>query len=398
MNEYKQLALDFSESIAAFDRDQEKIGRQYSVVYPVRTVYPETQRYKLAEQVRRRERQFIESGVTGLVESPEDAEAVAMVVAKLKYGAHHALFHDLGVGIYTALTRPNSPVQFYDVRHLRDTKSGKIEKTVVTISGEGIVKLALGPLVNDNGRAITGAGPIVGEQKDRLREVLTGKRAEPIAAASITRKREDGSKIDAIVYGKPIVIDKFTTNDAFAIALDHSFFPVIETDGSIKAKELHVHHVAGLFAVASFGAYILKKKAWSADERESLPTAPEVHKLLLYLQAAAEMTVFAPTVVQQSNDRFNFRFRRKTTIRELRPGAINSQGRIRWSEFSQFVANGGRIYGTAIDELGILDQLHPDTLVPATDKGAEFPDHVNKEIVYIKADRVRKAIQDLRRR
>ena len=92
-----------------------------------------------------------------------------MVVAKLKYGAHHALFHDLGVGIYTALTRPNSPVQFYDVRHLRDTKSGKIEKTVVTISGEGIVKLALGPLVNDNGRAITGAGPIVGEQKDRLR-------------------------------------------------------------------------------------------------------------------------------------------------------------------------------------------------------------------------------------
>ena len=65
------------------------------------------------------------------------------------------------------------------------------------------------------------------------------------------------------------------------------------------------------------------------------------------------------------------------------------------------MANAGTMYARAVYELGILPELNADILVPATFKGAEFPDNeaggLGKEIVYLKADTVRKAVKELRK-
>jgi len=370
--------------LTEFDKTKENIGRQYSVAYPLRTVYPETQREKIALEVKINERKFFEQGVTGVVESQEDVQLLATTLARLKYGADHTLFHDLGVNIHTALTRPNDKTSFYDVRYLRDDATGKIEKTAVTISLEGITKLTLGPLVNDKGRAITGAGPVVKEQKKRLHELLYGHRAEPVAGASFNITKDKKIK-KGVIYGKPIIIDKFT-KDAFVILLDNTFFPVMENDKKNKIKELYLHHVAGLSSVIAFGRYLLRQ-----EKKGSYPQTPEVHKALLYLQAASEMQKFAPSIIRsQGNGRYNFVFRRGSTISELRPEAKRSDGYIDYREFSNFISNVGRIYATALTKLDIFDHLHERTLVPSIEKGAEFPDNINKDVVYIKADEIRK--------
>ena len=388
MNE-KNYFLDFSEHpISTFDKKNEKIPRQYSVVYPIRTVYPETQRNKLSDEVRKKERAFLKAGVSALVKSEKDVETLALTIAKLKYGANHTLFHDLGVGIHTGITRPNSNISFFDVRHFKDDSTGKIAKTVVTVSLEGLYKLALGPLVNNNGRAISGAGPVVKEQKKRLSHILYGEIAEPIAAASVNTP--NGKKV--VIYGKPIIIDKFH-KDAFHLQLDNYFFPVVETEDALKMRELHLHHVAGLSSVLSFGRYLLN---FGKGRKGDYPETPEAHKVLLYLQAACEMYYFAPGVVKkQAEGRYNFVFRKKPTVKELRPDAIRADGYIRWKDFSTFIAKTGIMYGTALKQLDILDHLHPKTLVPATDKGAQFPKDISDQIVYIKADTVKKALEKL---
>ena len=116
----------------------------------------------------------------------------------------------------------------------------------------------------------------------------------------------------------------------------------------------------------------------------------------MYLQAASEVKTFAPAVIRyQHPDRYNFIFRRDSTVRELRPEAIGGNGYIHFAEFSQFISNVGRVYAAALSELDIVDRLHKDTLVPASDRGAEFPNDISREIVYIKADTVRKSLAKL---
>lgn len=378
--ENKNYSLDFTAlPLTDFEKAKEKIPRQYSVVYPIRTVWPETRKNEIAEQVRNKEREFLESGVTALVKSDKDTEDLALTVARMKYGVNNVLFHDLGVGLHTALTKPNNGVSFYNLDHLK-TNDGKIVKTVVTVSLDGLFKLALGPLVDDNGRAITGAGPVVKDMKDRLKRILYTQEPEPVAAATLTNKQ--GKKV--VIYGRPLIVDKFRA-DAFHIQIDHYFFPMIEHNEGTKIKEIHLHHVAGLASVLSFGRYLLNT---GSGKKEDYPKTPDAHKLLLYMQAAAEMTKFAPSVIKQQGDgRYNFVFRRGTAVKDLRPSAVNSEGRIRFGDFSSFVAKTGTMYRAALEELDIIKELHPKTLVPATARGAEFPKEL-PEIVYIKAENV----------
>jgi len=377
--------------IKLFDKSKENIDRQFSVVYPFRTVYPETQRNKLAKEIQLKERKFLEEGTMGIVESAEDVQLLARTMARLKYGVDHTLFHDLGASIHTALTRPNSTATFYDVRAIRDDVSGKRAKTSITVSLEGLVKLALGPLVNDNGRSITGAGPVVKEPKKKLAELLFKKR-EPFAAASFNIKK-DGEIFKGVVHGRPIIIDQVSpTTKAFTILLDNTFFPVAENETDLKMKELHLHHVAGLSSVIALGRYILRQA-----NKGSFPQTPEVHKTLLFFQAAAEMQMFAPGIIRRQKDgRYNFVFRRASAVKELRPSAIREDGYIRYPEVSSFVGQVGSIYATALRELDILQHLHPNTLVPAIERGAEFPDHISKEILYIKANTVEASFKYLK--
>lgn len=386
-----QRVLDFSDSpIANFDKKEEKIGRQVNVVYPVRTVYGETRRKQLSDDIGNRTKTFMEVGATGLIQSDKDAETLATIVAKLKYGARHAQYHDLGVGIYSALTRPHSDVQFYDVQHLRNN-DGVIVKTAVTLSRPGLEKIAFGPLVDTNGRAVTGVGPVVKELRKSLHSVLYGLQPEPFAAASVHKKRDDGSDIDVVIHGRPVTVNNFT-KDAFTIVLDNHFFPVMEVEGAgLKVKnELYIHQVAGLYGVWAFGRWLLHQQG-----SHKLPQAPDAHKTLLYLQAASELRTFAPEVIRRNGSgRYNFAFRRVPTVRELRPEAIHSGGYVRYKEFSRFIADVGQAYLTAINELGIINEMDPRTLVPATDRGSEFPEKF-PEVVYIKADEVTQAIVDM---
>ena len=380
MSKDRQYSLDLSEHpLTEAEKQRERIPRQISVVYPIRTVYGETRLSDLAEQVRTGEREFLERGVTALIRSDKDAETLALTVARMRYGVDNVLFHDLGVGIHTALTRPNSGIQLLDVNHLR-RDDDKIEKTVVTVSLAGLFKLALGPLVDDNGRAITGAGPVVKEMKNRLRAVLYAVNPEPIAAVSINK---DGERI--VIHGKPIIIDKWRS-DAFQIQIDHYFFPMVEKEDELKIKELYIHQVAGLASVLSFGRYLL-----SQGQKTNYPKTTDAHKLLLYMQAASEMAKFAPNIIKRHGEgRYNFVFRRNTTVKDLRPSAISSQGRIRYKDFSAFVGKSGHMYLKALEELGVIDDLAADTLIPAIERGAEFPDEYSREVVYVKAEHLPK--------
>ena len=166
----------------------------------------------------------------------------------------------------------------------------------------------------------------------------------------------------------------------------------MSNESDLKMKELHLHHVAGLSSVIALGRYILRQ-----SDKGSFPQTPEVHKTLLFMQAAAEMQMFAPGIIKPQKDgRYNFVFRRESAVKELRPRAIREDGYIRWKDFSDFIANVGFIYGTALKELNILRHLHPATLVPSIEKGAEFPDHISKEIVFIKADTVKESFKHLK--
>jgi hypothetical protein len=345
----------------------------------VRIAYPEVQRFNLANQIEEGKRKVFESdGVMGLIESEKEAQYLARIMAKLKYGSSNIYFNDLGSGLYTAYTRKEGFAEA--PRQLIDKDTGRPEKTVFTLSHEAIFKLLLGPLVDNNGRAIHGAGPVVKTIKDQILPILRGEQSEPVACASIQRIRPDGTRIEAAVFGKPIIIDKWTTNAA-RIMLDHSFFPIFESEA--KADDKYLNQVAGLGPFLSFGRYLLRERKGG-----SYPQTPDAHKLILSLQAAFEMAKFAPGIVRENSlGRFNVSLRRKA-VKELRPEAVDSKGRIEWQAFSNFVSQVGQMYREALDETGIESQLPDKALIPATERGAEFPKEPElQKIVFVKVDR-----------
>jgi len=360
-----------------FDPNKEKIKRQTSSITPMRVVYPETQKHKVSSDIESgRKKAFESDGVLGLIETEEDAEYVARIMARLKYGSTHLLFNDLASGLYSALTRKEGFAE--EPRQLVDKESQRPIKTVFTLSHEALYKLMLGPIVNDNGRAIMGAGPVVDQLKREITPILRGEESEPIACSSIHRRNSEGRLIEAAIFGKPIIIDKWSKN-AVRILLDHYFFPIFESE--IKADDKYLNQVAGLSAFLGFGRYILKQKGIKG----SFPQTPDAHKLILSIQAACEMDGFAPGIVRQNSLGRNNVVLRRIAIRSLRPEAINSKGYPNFKEFSEFVSHVGQMYWEALEETGIKDQLPDNVMIPATSKGAEFPS--DPRIVFIKVDR-----------
>lgn len=377
-----------------FDVSREKIRRQIRSVTPVRIVYGETARNYLEEQVKSKERQLkiIEEGVTGAIDTVEDAQLVAQVFASLKYGVQNAVFSDLGVGLYTAYTTdPNvfweepQTSYFFDP----ETEERKPDRTIFTVSWEGVYKLLFGPLVNDRGIAVAGAGPVVNELKKKVKPALLGVEAEPLAMASVNLPTNE--KISFI--GKPITLVAYN-NSAVRISVDHTFYPLALTDDQHKARTKFLHAPAGLTAVLALGARLRRNRAkGSPGDLEPTPQVQVARRLILTAQAAYEMDAFAPGITTKNRKgRFNIILRRHV-IGDLFPETAKPslKGKFRYGAAIRKTGAIGDMYQRAIDELGILHDLDDRTIILANRSAAEFPEtdvDPHQNAIFIKGDRV----------
>lgn len=387
-------AGSINESVLGFDKSKEQIPRQINHVAPIRTVYGETRRKSLAKQIENGTRKFYEEGVIGLVEDREGLEFYAKKVAQFKYNRDNVMFGDLAAGLFSALTDPAQKTQLYDVRAPVDPKTGEMASIMGTVSLEGTHKLILGPTVNDNGRAIHGAGPVVKELREQInhtiQQVLTGGAGEPYAIASVNVPHIG----NALIVGRPVTI-RTVGGGAIQFELNPYFFPFAgDSIDNLKSSEKMIYIPAGLYALSAVGRYQLYQKLKDAGKLRNLPQAIVTHRICRYIQTAFEMYAFAPGFVQQTaSNRYNITYKRKETIKDLVPSAINSKtGQVNFLTASETIAKAGQIFWQGIETTGILNQLNPKILVPALDAGAEFPDDKagGKKIVFLKADEIGK--------
>jgi hypothetical protein len=373
-----------------FDPKKEKVRRQVTAITPERNAYPELQKNRLTGQLSGGERVLFErDGVTGLISREEDALEVAATFARYRYGVQNAYISDIGAGVYTMLTRGTG---LYDKRLIYTRDESGNEEVVgarVILSMSTLYKALLGPLVDDNGRAISGAGPIVKEAKKAVMPIINGESPMPRAYASIEKKQKDGTKISAMIEGEPLSIYRKITGakDAVVVDLDYFFFPAVQTEDGYKvAKDSqYLHQVAGLTSFLSFGRYLTRQR-----HPGSYPDTTTARKILLAAQAAYELRYFAPDIVRENRSgRLNIALRRRS-VNELYPSAVdNTTGWIRFKDFSRAVADSGQFFRAALDATGIGEVLPNSVLIPAEKSGAEFPKD-KPNIVYVKADQVKK--------
>ena len=390
-NEHSEQAL------LNFDKAKESIPRQITSIIPTRNIHTEAGRGRIAQDVKNGTRKpyskqiaFELEGVKGLIEREADALLVAASLARYKYSVNNAYISDIGAGLYTMITTQSKGL--YDVRELimRDMQTGREDKVGarVIISFETLYKAAFGSLVNHNGRAIHGAGEIVGKAKDKIMPIIDGKVPMPRAYASVQKiDRNTGETIEAVIEGEPIRIYRKMSGakDVLIIDLDYFFFPAIEKGDGLKAGDLYIHQIAGLTSFLQWGAKIYKEGKKTGNI--GVTTA---RKIILAAQAAYELRYFAPDIVKENKSgRINISLRRGS-VRDLYPSAISSQGRIRFKDFSDAVALAGQYYKKAIKATGIKQDLidSEKIIVPAMDKGAEFPQE-HPQVVYIKADKAK---------
>ena len=388
------MSKEAERALLNFDRSKENIPRQITAIVPTRNIHTETGRTRIAQDVKdglrkpfSKKTAFELEGVKGLIEREEDALLVAASIARYKYSVNNAYISDIGAGLYTMITTGKG---LYDCKELvtRDFKTKREDKVGarVIISLDTLYKAAFGALVNDNGRAIHGAGEIVEEAKVKIMPIIDGKVPMPRAYASIQKvDRKTGETIEAVIEGEPIRVYRKVSGarDALIVDLDYFFFPAIERGESLIAGDLYIHQVAGLTSFLQLGAKIHRegKKTGSID----VTTA---RKIILSAQAAYELRYFAPDIVKENQSgRINISLRRGA-VGDLYPSAISSQGRIRFKEFSDAVSLAGQYYNKAIEATGIRDELikRRKIIIPATERGAEFPQE-HPQIVYIKADK-----------
>lgn len=390
------MSKEAEQALLNFDGSKENIPRQITAIVPTRNIHTETGRSRIAQDVKEGSRKpfskknaFELEGVKGLIEQEADALLVAASIARYKYSVNNAFISDIGAGLYTMITNGKG---LYDCKELvtRDLKTKKEDKVGarVIISLDTLYKAAFGALVNDNGRAIHGAGEIVEEAKEKIMPIIDGKVPMPRAYASIQKvDRKTGETIEAVIEGEPIRVYRKVSGarDALIVDLDYFFFPAIEKGENLKAGDLYIHQVAGLTSFLQLGAKIHRegKKTGSID----VTTA---RKIILSAQAAYELRYFAPDIVKENQSgRINISLR-WGAVGDLYPSAISSQGRIRFKEFSDAVSLAGQYYNKAIEATGIKDELikRGKIIIPATERGAEFPKE-HPQIVYIKADKVK---------
>jgi len=391
-----------------FDASKEKIPRQITSIVSLREIWGTTQRRNLSAQVRNKEaipfkapeRKFDINGITGVIERQEDALKIAAIIAGYKYKIKNHYLSDIGAGLYTMLTQKQG---LYDVREIgtRD-RQGNFEPTGARIicSLSTLYKAAFGSLVNHNGNAIDGAGDIIHEAKKHIIPIINGTAPMPRAYASIYKneKQKDGTfkEIKAVIEGEPIRVYRKISGarDALIIDLDYFFFPCRVTNDLFKVKkgEMFIHRVAGQTCFLQLGSRIANKG--TARSPIDIDT---VIKILTTAQAGFEMGYFAPGIIKENNSgRVNISIRRQA-VKDLYPAAVDRpSGWIRFKQFSDAVSLTGQYFNRAMEFTGIKDELlkikdksgHPLILIPAEDKGAEFPIEL-PGTVYLKADKLK---------
>lgn len=390
------MSITYEQALLNFDKSKENIPRQITAIVPTRNIHPETGRGRIAQDVKDGTRKpftkrtaFELEGVKGLINKEKEALLVAASLARYKYSVNNAYISDIGAGLYTMITQEKG---LYDYREigLKDSKTGDWEATGarVILSLDTLYKATFGPLVDNNGRAIHGAGDIVATAKDAIMPIINGKAPMPRAYASIQKKdKKTGETIEAIIEGEPIRVYRKVSGaqDALIIDLDYFFFPAIEKNTKLKAADAYLHQIAGLTSFLQLGARIERagKKKGSID----VTTA---RKIILAAQAGYELRYFAPDIVKENTlGRLNILLRRGA-VRDLYPSAVDTTGRIRFKDFSDAVACAGQYYMNAIEATGIRNNLikQDKIILIATDKGAEFPPNY-PQIVYIKAEKVK---------
>lgn len=377
--------MKLEQTLLDFDASQENIPRQITAICPTRNLYPETQKSKVVEDVVKTRRIAFEiEGVRGLIQNTEDAIEVAASLARFRYSVNNAYISDIGAGLYSMLTTGQG---LYDKRELIDSQTGQPTCARIILSMDTLYKALFGPLVNDKGRALDGAGEIVKEAKKKVIPILNGEVAMPRAYASI-QKIKDNKTIEAVIEGEPIHVYRQVSGarDALVIDLDYFFFPAIEKDRGMTATDLFIHQIAGMTAFLQYGRFLVGQK----EKRAGLVQTLAARKILLAAQAAYELRYFAPEIVRKNlKGRINIALRRGG-VKDLHPSAVDTSGRIRFKDFSIAVAQAGQYFRAAMEETEITNLLRDKTdkiLIPAIDKGAEFPPERPK-IVYIKADQL----------
>lgn len=388
-----------------FDASKENIPRQITSIVSLRETWGTTQRKTLSEKVKNKEiisyikpeSKFDINGISGVIERQEDALKIAAIIAGYEYTVKNHYLSDIGAGLYTMLTQK---LGLYDVREIgtRD-RQGNFEATGARIicSLSTLYKAAFGSLVNHNGNAIDGAGDIIHEAKKHIMPIIDGTAAMPRAYASIYKneKQKDGTfkEIKAIIEGEPIRVYRKISGakDALIIDLDYFFFPCRVTNDlfTVKKGEMFIHRVAGQTAFLQLGSRIANKGA--ARSPIDIDTAI---KILTAAQAGFEMGYFAPGIVKENNSgRVNISLRR-AAIQNLYPSAVEPKTKyINFKKFSEAVSLTGQYFNRAMEFTGIKDKLlkvkdksgHPLILIPAEDKGAEFPQNF-PGTVYLKTD------------
>jgi len=408
-----------------FDKAKEHIPRQVTSVRPVRECYPEAGKGEMLNNLktgksvvfdrernreRNREMQFEQDGISGVIETSEEAIEVATSLAMYNFSVKNALLSDLAAGLYSMVT---TGAGLYDKRTLLDSETGEATHMRITASRETLWKAMFGPLVDDNGRGLPGTSDLLKDSKKNMALILNKTEMPPKAYASIYRINAEGRKISAVIAGNPVMIEYGIMKrrdgngnmimtehpDAVTILLDMFFYPVhyrSSENNNGKSGARYIHQIAGLTTFLQYGsreANRLYKKSSTNDvlSPERRPDILTMRRILLSSQAAFELGRLYPGIVKNNqSDRINIVLKR-TAVRELYPSAyttVKNKDFYRYKLFSQAVAHTGMAYSTAMNLTGITEQVikQGKLLIIATDKGAEFPgDHPNK--VYIKADK-----------
>jgi len=411
--------MNAEQALLKFDKTKENIPRQITAAVCTRPLYPEVVKGYIADKINNKDydniylsqqKRFEIEGIKGYIEKNEDALLVAGSLARYKYSVNNAYISDIGAGLHSMVTTQGEGLfEWHELQSI-NMKTNEVEKTGarIILSTDTLRKAMFGPLVDHNGRAIHGAGDIVGEAWDKIQPFLDGKVPMPRAYASIHKniyqtnekgkllKDKNGKFIfshtaEAIVEGEPVRIYRKVSGarDALIIDLDYFFFPAIETDGELRMKDQYLHQVAGLTSFLQLGS-----KIQSRGKKQGIGVLT-ARKIMLAAQAAFELWTFAPGIVKENQSgRFNISLRRQA-VGDLYPSAVDKgTGRIRFKEFSDAVSLAGQYFNNAIEATEIKDELlkHEKILIPAIEKGAEFPEE-HPQIVYIKADSAKNRIK-----
>lgn len=376
-----------------YKNNEEHITPRTFSINPLRKVYGEVRLQSVKESIfsgnavlhdrdSEKEHRFNQKGIIGLIETDSDAEYVTSSMAKLKYSIENGFFDDLGNALWTAFTQGDI---FKDVRHLIDSKSEKIARTLFTISKEGIYKLIFGNMVTEKGFGVSGVRDIVHTAKEEyINPLFFGGKPAPVAVASIKLAGREPFAI----YGRPIVVRAWN-KDIAQIEVDHAFYPIAKKGKGFIVKGGHINQVSGLTAFQMLGTRLAKEQ----NQGIFIPDAKSGRRLINTAQSAYEMNRFAKGYLvkeQKSQNRVDVKLARgegNVNIRNLYPSCVRPNGYVNYAEFIKFANGVALAYRAALDALGIRDELNENVLIPCVDKAAYFPDGNKGKKVHLSFER-----------